>query len=261
VFHVSIWAIADIHASRTDPSSGRLTKPMDVFGPAWSDHLARIESAWCRQVQVEDTVVIAGDTEWALHLDEAAETLGRIDSWPGTKVLVRGNHDYWWSSKATSRVRAALPASIVALHNNAVQADGFNICGAKGSPVPGGADWTEQDAKLLNRERERLALSLAARDPSLPTIVALHFPPFYRSQPETIFRLLLEQEAVRCCVYGHLHGAAAAHAIVGLYGTVEYRLVASDFVGFRPVLIGERGDLASKYDPESEYPALELRGR
>jgi predicted phosphohydrolase len=243
---VSIWAIADIHASRTDPDTGRPLKPMDVFGEQWENHLARIELAWRNSVAAADTVIVAGDTDWALHYEDATETLQRIDSWPGQKVILRGNHDYWWSSKTTSKVRRRLPPSMHALHNDTVVAEDFNICGAKGSPVPGGIDWTEQDAKLLNRERERLLLSLGERDERLPTLVALHYPPFYAGHADTVYRSVLEEAGVSCCVYGHLHGAAASSGFQGRYGTVEYRLVAADALGFRPALIAKEGKIVGQ---------------
>lgn len=234
---MSIWGIADIHASRTDPQTGRLTKPMDMFGVRWTNHLEVLEQAWNALVQANDTVIIAGDIDWALHLEDAMETLYRIDSWKGRKILVRGNHDYWWSSKTTNRVRTVLPPTLSLLHNDAVQAEGFNLCGAKGSPVPGGIDWTPENAKLLNREEQRLTLSLDARDPTLPTIVALHYPPFYRSHEQSPYREILERHGVLACVYGHLHGDASAGAPVGRYGNVQYYLVAGDAVHFRPVLV------------------------
>jgi uncharacterized protein len=240
---VSIWAIADIHASRSDPQTLQPSKPMDVFGDVWTDHVRRIEAAWAALVGPDDTVIVAGDTEWALRLEDARETLERMHMWPGKKVLLRGNHDYWWSSKTTGRVRRALPASFHALHNDSVQVEGFNICGAKGSPLPNGTEWTAQDEKLLNRERERLALSLRTRNRDLPTIVALHYPPFYPRQTESAYRELLEEAGVSACVYGHLHGAAGGAAVEGRYGRVVYRLVAADAVGFRPVLIAGNGDV------------------
>jgi uncharacterized protein len=242
---VAIWALADLHASATDPTSGVASKPMDVFGEHWAGHVDRVEEAWRECVAPGDTVILAGDIDWALYLEDAMETLTRIDGWPGTKIMLRGNHDYWWSSKATNRVRRALPPSIHALHNNAFLVEGFNICGAKGSPVPGGSDWTEQDAKLLNRENERLALSLRERDTSLPTIVALHYPPFYPWQPDTVFREQLEANEVAACVYGHLHAASADVAVRGRCGTVDYFLVACDAVNFTPVLVATDGATVS----------------
>jgi predicted phosphohydrolase len=262
---LSIWAIADIHASHTDPATGRPSKPMDLFGPRWSDHVETLEGAWHALVQPDDTVIIAGDIDWALHLADAMETLNRIDSWKGQKVLIRGNHDYWWSSKTTNKVRRVLPPSLTLLHNDAVQVEGFNICGAKGSPVPGGIDWTLENAKLLNREQQRLALSLEARSVELPTIAALHYPPFYRSHESSPYRETLEQHGVRACVYGHLHGDAAPAGPVGRYDAIEYYLVAADAVDFRPVLIATGGQVVPASasgdvaDDQAGRPAAEAR--
>lgn len=239
---MSIWAIADIHASATDAVTGVPIKSMDIFGPQWRDHVSRLESSWQDVVAPSDTVLIAGDTDWALHLSEAMETLERIDRWNGHKILVRGNHDYWWSSKMTNRVRRALPSSLALLHNNSFRVEGFNVCGAKGSPVPGGIDWTAENAKLLNRETERLKLSLDDRDVQLPTIAMLHYPPFYPSHGGSPYRDELEAAGVGACVYGHLHGGFGGGPM-GRYGKIEYRLVAADAVGFRPVLIALDGKI------------------
>jgi predicted phosphohydrolase len=238
---MSIWAIADIHASATEPATGLPIKSMDIFGPQWTNHVDRLEEAWQLRVGADDTVIVAGDIDWALHLPDAMETLHRIDSWNGHKVLLRGNHDYWWSSKTTNRVRQALPPSIQLLHNNALQAEGMNICGAKGSPVPGGADWTEENARLLNRETQRLHLSLDARDSSLPTIVALHYPPYYPSHPDTPYVRAIQAAGASVCVFGHLHGRAAGSGPNGWYEGTSYLLVAADAVGFEPQLIVEDG--------------------
>jgi predicted phosphohydrolase len=241
---MSLWAIADIHASRRDPDTGLLSKPMDVFGAHWADHMERLERAWHRLVSEEDTVIVAGDIDWGLRMEEAMETMHWLADLPGKKILLRGNHDYWWSSKATNRVRRTLPPGIEALHNNCLQADGFNVCGTKGSPVPGGIDWTPENAKMLNREQLRLCMSLDARDPSLPTVVAIHYPPFYPSQSTSPYREILERYHVCACVYGHLHGGAAGAGPEGCYGGVEYRLVAGDAIDFAPVLVGAAGRLA-----------------
>jgi predicted phosphohydrolase len=240
---MAIWAIADIHASRLDPETGRPSKPMDVFGPSWANHVSRLQAAWRERITGADTVIVAGDIDWALHLKDAMETLEMLAALPGQKILLRGNHDYWWSSKTTSRVRRALPPSLSVLHNNAFQVEGINICGAKGSPVPGGIDWSEQEGKLLNREEQRLRLSLDARDPMLRTIVALHYPPFYRSTGTSPFRDVIETEDIGCVVYGHLHGDAARSGPEGCIGGVDYRLIAGDAHGFVPVEVARGGRL------------------
>ena len=232
---MTIWAIADLHASRPDPETGRPTKPMDAFGPVWIDHVNRLEASWQRHVDPQDTVVIAGDVDWALHLKDAIYTLERLDGWHGNKILIRGNHDYWWSSKSTNQVRRILPPSIRLIHNDSIVIEDVNICGTKGSPVPGGIDWTPDNEKLLRRELHRLRLSLDSRAPNLPTIAAIHYPPFYSGSQASPYKDLLEEYRVACCVYGHLHGDAACSGPQGLVEGVEYVLVAGDYVNFEPV--------------------------
>ncbi len=249
---MSIWAIADIHASRTEPATGKPVKPMDVFGPHWANHMERLEQAWTENVRADDTVLLAGDIDWALHLEDAMETLARIDRWPGRKILVRGNHDYWWSSKTTNRVRRALPGSLTLLHNNAVHVEGFAICGTKGSPVPGGVDWTAENVKLLNREEQRLLLSLGSRDQTLPAIVVLHYPPFYPAQGPSSYTEIMQEHNVVACIYGHLHAEAASAGPVGKYFGMEHYLVAADAVHFRPVLIARDGELVPPPRPECD---------
>jgi predicted phosphohydrolase len=227
---------------------------MTIFGHEWADHMARLEALWRESVAANDTVLVVGDIDWALHLNEAMETLDRLAGLPGDKILVRGNHDYWWSSKTTGKLRKALPPSIRALHNDALQAEGFNICGTKGSPVPGSIEWTEENAKLLNREELRLRMSLEARDEALPTIVGMHYPPFYVQAPASSYRSILEEAGVACVVYGHLHGSAASSGPAGHYGGVEYCLVAGDAVGFQPVLIAREGRLVSSASAATSNP-------
>lgn len=232
---MTVWAVADIHASRTNPETGLPQKPMDVFGPQWVDHVARLETAWNGRVRDGDTVIVVGDIDWALHLEDALPTLQRIAGWKGTKLLVRGNHDYWWSSKTTGRVRKSLPPGMHLIHNDACLADGFNICGTKGAPVPGSPDWTAENEKLLNREVQRLQMSLDKRRPGLPTIAAIHYPPFYPSSGESPFSRMLQAAGVSHVVYGHLHGSAAAAGPHGAYNGIEYALVAGDALDFQPM--------------------------
>jgi predicted phosphohydrolase len=237
---MTIWAIADIHASPLD-ASGQAEKPMEVFGGHWRDHVERIEQAWNRSVAARDTVIVAGDLDWSLHLEDAVPTLERVGGWTGRKLLVRGNHDFWWSSGATSKVRRILPPSISLVHNNAVQVEGFNIVGAKGSTIPGSFEWTENDAKLLNRECERLKLSIAEAQPGLPIIAALHYPPFLPPAEGSPFVDILQESPVVLCVYGHLHADRAQAGPHGEYEGIRYVLAAADHTGFRPIPIVRGG--------------------
>jgi len=234
---MSIWAIADIHASKRDRVTGQLSKPMDVFGPQWQDHFERLEIAWHERVKPEDTVIVSGDIDWSLKLSDAMDTLLVLASWPGNKLLVRGNHDYWWSSKTTTKVRQTLPPSIKLIHNDCITVEGINVCGAKGSPVPGSMEWTGQDEKILNREQGRLRMSLDARLAGCPTIVAMHYPPFLPAIGSSPYQTILDDFDVSLCIYGHLHGQAAASGPHGVHGRTEYRLVAADALSFQPQLL------------------------
>jgi predicted phosphohydrolase len=243
---MTLWAIADLHSSSLDPATGRPRKPMDGFGPQWKDHMDRLESAWEKAVGEQDTVVIAGDIDWALHLKDALFTLERLDEWTGNKLLIRGNHDYWWSSKTTSKVRTILPPSIRLIHTDSVVVEDVIVCGSKGSPVPGGTDWTPENDKLLKRELHRLRLSLDSREADLETIVALHYPPFYPTYGSSPYKEVLEEYGIKCCVYGHLHGKAADSGPNAFYDDVDYRLVAGDYVNFEPVPMWDRGLIAAE---------------
>ncbi len=252
---MTLWAVGDLHASRPDPDSGLPTKPMDVFGPHWTGHMERLEAAWRRTVRPCDTVLVAGDTDWALRLEDAMFTLQRLGSWTGNKIIIRGNHDYWWSSKTTSKVRKVLPPSIRLLHNDSISVEDVNICGAKASPVQGGIDWTSENEKLLKREVQRLRLSLDARQPALDTVVVLHYPPFYPGLGSSPYKEMLQEYGVKRCVYGHLHGQAAAAGPKGTHDGIEYRLVAGDYVNFEPVRVWE--DALAMTDPGRTPYAVE----
>jgi predicted phosphohydrolase len=149
---------------------------------------------------------------------------------------------------------------VTVIHNDALQIEGFNICGTKGSPVPGSVEWTPEQEKLLNREQHRLRFSLEARDPRLPTLVAMHYPPFYLPSRNDAFSHVLEESGVVSCVYGHLHGDAARLGPSGRYGEIEYRLVAGDAVDFRPAPIAGDGTLLLGPALSKEAPDIAARG-
>ena len=226
-----IFAIGDLHLP------GGEEKPMDVFGSAWTDHPARIKEAWCRTVREEDLVLVPGDISWAMTLEEAAEDLVYLGSLPGTVVIIRGNHDYWW--QAIGKVRRALPPNVVALQNDHFALpDGTAVCGTRGWDLPDDtAD--PHDEKVYSREVIRLELSLAsARAAGLqPRIVMLHYPPTTRDGRRTPITDLMEHNGVEHCVYGHLHGPARSAGVRGQVRGVSYHLVACDAIAFTPVQV------------------------
>jgi uncharacterized protein len=227
---MAIFAIGDLHLSH-----GR-DKPMDIFGPDWANHTEKIREGWESVVGDDDLVIIPGDISWAMQLTEALPDLQWLAALKGTKLLVRGNHDYWWSS--IGKVRSMLPPSIHALQNDHFAWGKWTICGTRGWLCPGeeGFD-NEKDQKLYLREVQRLQFSLESTGgrQDLKIIAALHFPPFNRKGQPSAFTALLEQFAVRICVYGHIHDQGREYIFQGRRNGVDYRFVASDGVDFTPL--------------------------
>lgn len=221
-----VFAIADVHLSFDTQ------KPMDVFGGAWTDHPQRLKAAWTECVRDEDIVLVAGDISWAMQLSHAARDLEFLSALPGTKLILRGNHDYWWSS--VSKVRAALPPAVRAIQNDAVTIGDISFGGTRGWNLPGAAGFTAEDEKIYRRELGRLELSLNAMDKDKRRIAMLHYPPFDQRRGGSEMSELLEASGVSDCVYGHLHGAAHKGAFCGIHGGVKYHFVAGDYLAFQP---------------------------
>lgn len=237
---MKIHAISDLHLS------GHAPKPMDVFGGHWEGHWDRIREAWSNTVSAEDAVLIPGDISWAMTLEQAGVDLREIAELPGQKLLLRGNHDYWWSS--ISRVRTALPAGMLALQNDACRAGFAVVCGTRGWTCPGSSAWEGgRDGKIYQREliRLKLALDAAAKlaEPGMPLVAMLHYPPFNERLEPSGFSELMEEYGVRAAVYGHLHGIPAGSAFEGERNGITYHMVACDYLGFRPKKIACGGEI------------------
>ncbi len=226
---MKVFAISDLHLPGGD------AKPMEVFGRHWENHFARLSEDWRSRVLPDDLVLIPGDISWAMYLEQAMDDLRAIAALPGRKVILRGNHDYWWG--AIGRVRAALPAGMAALQNDAIRYDDVIVCGARGWLCPGSAQMTPEDEKIYLRELARLELSLQdaekkSRGASARLIAMLHFPPFAdRAQPTEVTRLLTRY-GVKDAVYGHLHGAGLQGAFEGEMDGVKYHQVSCDGLKF-----------------------------
>jgi predicted phosphohydrolase len=206
---------------------------MDVFGDAWKDHVARLQEGWRARVADTDTVLIAGDISWAMKEYEAVADFSFLRTLPGTKVLLKGNHDYWWSTKR--RVLQLAGAGFDVVQACAVVTSGFAIVGARGWESIRSAD-NDASNRMYLRELERLRLSLAAgKKTGLPLLAMTHYPPLAQTGEPTPVTTELERAGVQLCVYGHLHGEAARGRCEGLIRGVHYRLVAADHVAFTPV--------------------------
>lgn len=228
---MAIFAIADLHLDTGD-------KPMDVFGSAWERHAERIFLCWERLVSPSDTVLIPGDISWAMTLSQAMPHLERIGALPGRKVILRGNHDYWWSS--ASRVRDALPEEMYLIQNDSLMLDGVLIAGSRGWLLPSADGFGQDDLRIYEREKIRLELSLGSarrRDEHAPLVCMMHYPPLSEADRDTGFTELLGAYRVDRVVYGHLHGAALRGAFRGEHRGVVYQQVSSDGIGFEPARV------------------------
>lgn len=223
-----VFAIGDLHLPGGD------MKPMDVFGSHWENHFERISESWRALVREDDVVLIPGDISWAMQLADALHDLERIAQLPGRILILRGNHDYWWSS--LTQLRCSLPQGMHAVQNDAYDAGDMVFCGTRGWTIPGqGA--AAQDEKIFRREVLRLEMSLkAARQAAdgRPIVAMMHYPPLLPEHKAsgTAFTKLLSAYGVRRCVYGHLHGQSIQRGINGVYDGVRYDLVSCDALGF-----------------------------
>lgn len=223
---------------------------MDRFG--WTGHPEPLGRAWDQSVGQEDIVILAGDISWATKPTEVLEDLRWLDERPGKKVLLRGNHDYWWGDSAAKLRKLFQPFASFAgfIHNCAVEAGPWLIAGSRlwtvpeAPPLPGGELGDEaQRPDHVERELRRLELSFAdarGKPPGLARVVAVHFPPLYSNGLPTAFSRAIEAYQPAVCVYGHLHGPGISAGFQGEHGGVRYVLASCDAAGFAPVLLDQR---------------------
>lgn len=227
-----IFAIGDLHLSFSS------RKPMDVFGSHWKDHHLLLEKNWRRRVKEDDVVLLPGDISWAMDLEDAAEDLEWIGRLPGRKLMIKGNHDYWWGS--ISRLEKVLPNSIVPLQHTAYSAGAAVVTGTRGWLTPPSEGFSEAgDGKVYRRELLRLGMALDAAEKlreDRELVVMMHYPPLFSGGP-TEFSRMMSDRGVDICVYGHLH--MGPEEWPGWVDTelegVTYRLVSADYLDFDPL--------------------------
>lgn len=227
---MSLFAIADTHLSLgTD-------KPMDIF-KGWSGYVDKLRENWESTVSDSDTVVIAGDISWGMSLEGALDDFLFIDSLPGQKIILKGNHDYWWTTmrKMETFLNQNEMNTIRFLHNNTITVGDIAVCGSRG--------WffdaeESADNKVLLREAGRLRTSInLAKETGLEPVVFLHYPPITQNMVcEEIYNVLLET-GVRRCYYGHLHGPSMTRSINSVRDGIEFALISCDFLAFAPKLV------------------------
>ena len=227
---MALYAIGDLHLCLGAP------KPMDVFGGAWVGYLDKLKEG-LSVIQPEDTTVLLGDLSWALNLDDSREDFAWINKIPGRKIILKGNHDYWWNTAAKFYDFCDRNgfSNLNILNNNYFEYDGFAICGTRGWFYEEERSDTH-DEKVFKRELIRLESSLKSAGDK-PKKVFLHYPPLYKGYRCDEIIALLKTYGVQECYYGHLHGPAHGLAMEGQWDGVFYRLVSADRLNFKPYRI------------------------
>ena len=229
---MSLFVIGDTHLSLSTD------KPMDIFG-GWKNYMQRLEENWRSVVQPQDTVIIPGDVSWGMSLEQAKEDFLFLHRLPGKKILMKGNHDYWWTTRA--KMESFLEGngldSLSILHNNAVSVEGLSLCGSRGWMFEQGQ---EHDKKIINREGGRIRASLqdAQRFGEQEKVLFLHYPPVFMQDSIPEFFEVMNQYGVRRCYYGHIHSQGCRFAFQGEWCGVQLEMVSADYLRFMPKKIG-----------------------
>jgi uncharacterized protein len=248
---MTVWALSDPHLS-----FGTQGKSMEVFGSVWENYQQKIETHWRECITDKDLVLIPGDISWAMTIDQALVDLKWIDALPGKKVILKGNHDYWWPSNA--KLSAILPPSIAFINNNTYLWNDVAIGGVrlwdsteynfnayitfkentrekKTTPNP------EHDKKIFDKDLQRLRRSLEMLDSNAKYRVALtHYPPIGADLQPSIVSRLLEEFKITHCVFGHLHSVTRGTLPFGKKNGVQYIFTSGDYIDFKPVEVISR---------------------
>ena len=227
---MALYVIGDLHLSLSGDKS------MDIF-PGWHNYVDRIQQNWLAKIRPEDTVVLAGDTSWGMSFAEAKADFEFVNALPGQKIILKGNHDYWWATMNKMNAFFAENGfdTLHILHNNHYLVEGVCICGSRGWLFDQGEP---ADQKVIAREAGRLEASiLSAGDIPEEKVVFLHYPPVYGEQLSPEILEVLLRHKIRRCYYGHIHGAGCSYAFKGNDMGIEFRLISADHLGFDPIRI------------------------
>lgn len=221
---MKIWAIADLHLAISCPE-----KDMALIAPNWENYAERIAHNWKELIEDEDLVLLAGDTSWAMKPEQAKVDLDWIEHLPGMKVMIRGNHDYWWAS--LSKVKSILPPSIEAIQHTAISWNDISISGTRLWDM-------EDDDKIFEREMGRLELACQALDQTAKLrIIMTHYPPIGPDLEESRPAFLLEKYRVDLVIFGHIHSLEPNTPAFGIRHGIRYILTSADYLDFRPIQI------------------------
>lgn len=226
---MAIYTIADLHLSfSTD-------KPMDIFGTNWENYEEKIKEDWLKKVRKEDYIILPGDFSWAMYLEETVKDFEFINKLPGKKILLKGNHDYWWTTVTNMRkfLKENNFANIDFLHNNSFEIENKIIVGTRGWILSEDLE----DKRLTKREADRLELSISngikEYGNEKEIIAFMHYPPITKNYQNTEYINVLKKYNIKKCYYGHLHSISIQDALEGIIDGIEYKLVSSDGVDFK----------------------------
>lgn len=234
---MAIYVIADLHLSFSQ------NKPMDIFGNNWENHAEKIRNNWIKKVKQDDYVILPGDFSWATYIEDTKLDFSYLNSLPGRKILLKGNHDYWWTTLASMRkfVKENEFENIDFLYNNSYLVENKIIVGSRGWNILD----SEDDKKMIKRETARLELSIKdgiQKYGSEREIIAfLHYPPITQNNLNKLenreFINMLKKYNIKRCYYGHLHGQSHKDAVTGIIDGIEYKLISADYLNFDLQLI------------------------
>lgn len=221
---MSVYAIGDLHLS------GSQNKTMDKFGDNWIGHWDKIQDSWMSKVDDDDWVLIPGDISWAMYLEEAKADLNEIAALPGKKILLKGNHDYWWQS--VNKINAVLKDDMYLLQNNSIDIGDAVICGTRGWNVPGSSEFLEQDRKIYTREVERLRLSINSVKEDKEIMVMTHYPPYNDKCEFNEFIDVFMEFNIKKVLFGHIHGTGLWNLKEGNIFGIDFSCVSCDYLNF-----------------------------
>ncbi|MCD8180589.1 MAG: metallophosphoesterase [Firmicutes bacterium] len=230
---MALYTISDLHLPLG------IDKPMDKFGKNWENYVERLAENWQSRVGDNDTVVLPGDFSWATYLEQSVKDFEYLHRLNGKKILLKGNHDYWWTTMNKLREFTALRGfdDVEFLQNNSFRYGDIAICGTRGWINPSWDNFGAEDKKIFDREVQRLELSLKHAGDCGEIYVFTHYPPLPLSREPNAFTEMMRQYPVTKCIYGHLHGAAHRNAVEGDIDGIEYTLVSGDYTAFNPIKI------------------------
>ena len=230
---MAIYVIADLHLSFST------NKPMDIFGQNWQNYEEKIKQDWLEKVNENDIVILPGDFSWAMYLEETEKDFNFINNLPGKKILLKGNHDYWWSTVTSMRkyLKEKEMTNIDFLYNNSYEYENKIIVGTRGWAI----SEEQEDIRLTKREVDRLELSIkdgiAKYGENKEIIAFMHYPPVTKNHMNTDYIKLMKKYNIEKCFYGHLHGNSIKDAIEGVIDGIQLKLVSADGLDFKLIKV------------------------